>query len=121
MRFMRGWLDIMVRIAAVCLLLVAGVQASAACAAANPVPGLAMTSAAMAESHDMHRTEHRPVGGHVTGGMICMQGCLSWIDEPNAALQETGLSWIAVQRPDHEAQPASLRPEMAERPPKLLV
>ena len=121
MGFMRGWLDIMVRIAVVCLLLIAGFQASAACAAENPAPGHNMASAPMAENHDMHRTEHRPTAGHAAGGMICLKGCLSWIDEPNAAEEHSRFSVIAVHCPEEETQPASLRPETAERPPKLQV
>lgn len=115
---MRGWLDIMVRIAAVCLLLIAGVQASAACAAADLAPRHSAASALMVQVQDMHMADHRPAAGHPAGGMVCMRGCISWIDEPIAAAQSMSFSKIAVLRPDDEAQPASLRPDMAERPPK---
>ena len=51
---MRGWVNIMVRVVAVCLLLIAGVQAGAACAAPNPAPGHSMSHAPTAPVQNKH-------------------------------------------------------------------
>lgn len=118
---MRGWVNIMVRVLAVCLLLIAGVQAGAACAAPNPAPGHSMSHAPTAHSQNIHMGGHRPVAGHPAGSMLCMQGCLSWIDEPIVAEKNISFSKIAVLRPEDKTQPGSLQPDMAERPPKPLV
>lgn len=118
---MRSWLNIMVRIVAACMLLIGGVQAGTACAKANLAPVHHVASATMEHVQVGHMADLRPVVGHPSGGPACSQGCLFWFAEPFVAPQSVGVSTIAVLRPADAEQPASLWPDMAERPPKPLV
>lgn len=115
---MHGWLNIMLRITALCVLLVGALQANAACAGADLAPTPSMTSADMGHVHGSDMAGHPAMAGHPSGGAVCVQACLFGIIEPFAAPQPASFSTIAFLRPHEDVRPPSLQPDTAERPPK---
>jgi hypothetical protein len=115
---MRGWPNFMLRIMALCVLLVGALQANAACAGADLAAAHTVTSAGMDRGHGIDMAGHDQMAGHPSGGAVCVQACLSWIIEPCAAPRPAGFSTTAFLRPHQDARPPSLQPDTAERPPK---
>lgn len=118
---MHGWLNIMLRITALCLLLVGALQANAACVEADLAAAHSTASADMHRSHDTGIAAHHPPPLHPPGGALCVQACVFGIMEPFTAPPPARVSTLAFLRPSEEAPPPSLQPDTVERPPKPLV
>lgn len=118
---MHGWLNVMLRITALCLLLVGTLQVNVACVGADLAAAHSMTSADIHRGHGTNSAAHHPTTLHPPGGALCMQACVFGIMEPFTAPPPTRALTFAFLRPSEEAPPLSLQPDTVERPPKPLV